>query len=169
MVISDYISGHNPKDNVRNINIWKFLDMYHTKERNQGHKILGMTISHDLLRYNAVCYLFLYGVFNYNVFISDHTMSNDTIIKAWWIGQNVGGNGHGITYYSSISLDRLREETRSIRQHSRYPAECRTFQHTSLSLPFKPTRLVTPCSFGDRYYSLKNTWLCRFQDASLVP
>ena len=82
MIIIRYISGHNRKDNVRNINTRKVLDIYYTHERIQSHKILGMTISHGLLRYNAVCYLFLYGVFNDNVFISDHTMSNDTIINA---------------------------------------------------------------------------------------
>jgi len=81
MVIIRYISGHNRKDSVRNINTRKVLDTYYTNERIQSHKILGMAISHGLLRYN-VCYLFLYGVFNDNVFISDHTVSNGTIINA---------------------------------------------------------------------------------------
>jgi len=81
MVIIRYMSGHNRKD-VSNINTRNVLDIYYTNEKIQSHKILGMTISRGLLRYNAVCYLFLYGVFNVNVFISDHTMSNDTIINA---------------------------------------------------------------------------------------
>jgi len=32
-----------------------------------------------------------------------------------------------------------------------------TFQHASRALPFKPTRLVKPSSFGDRYYSFRKT------------
>lgn len=82
MVIIRYISGHNRKESVRNINTRKDLDIYYTNERIQIHEMFGMAISHGLLRYNAVCYLFLCGVFNYNDFISDHTMSNYTIINA---------------------------------------------------------------------------------------
>lgn len=82
MVIIRYISGHNREDNVRNIYTQKGLDIHYTNERIQSHKIVGMAMSRDRLRYNAVCYLFLYGVFNDNVFISDHTVSNDTIINA---------------------------------------------------------------------------------------
>jgi hypothetical protein len=82
IVIIRYISGHNCKDNVRNINTRKDLDIHYTNERIQSHMILSVAMSRGLLRYNAVCYLFLYGVLNDNVFISDHTMSNDTIIIA---------------------------------------------------------------------------------------
>ena len=128
MVLIRYISGHNRKDNVRNINTRKVLDIYYTNEIIQSHKILGMTISHGLLRCNAVCYLFLYGVFNDNVFISDNTiilcqmirlLMHNELVRMWEETVMILHNTPALAWTD-------REETRSVRQHSQYPAECRT-------------------------------------------
>jgi hypothetical protein len=46
----------------------------------------------------------------------------------------VGGNDHGISYYCSISLDRLREVTRNVRQDGRCPTESRTGHRAVLEI-----------------------------------